>query len=147
MQTAMFWATKTAGQMVISTAISPMVQSTLSIITSLRSNSANTQTLQNAIDTYDIPCTLQTVEATCLALKCHKEPLKTAAGHVVETIANINALLTKIADTTASHEAGYISRWRTLVIDEEIDQLKRLMGTLDHRFKLMCSIRQVVDDV
>jgi hypothetical protein len=80
-----------------------------------------------------------------LALKCHKEPLKTAAVHVVETIANINSLLTNIADTTASHEAGYISRWRTLVIDEEIEQLKRLMSTLDRRFKLLCSIRQVVD--
>lgn len=146
MQTAVFWATKTAGKMVITTAISPMVQSTLSIITSLRTNSVNTQTLQNTIDQYDIPCTLQTIEATCLALKCNKEPLKTAAQHVCETIASINSLLTKIADITASHEAGYISRWRTLIIDEEIEHLKRLMGTLDHRFKLMCNIRQVVND-
>ena len=65
---------------------------------------------------------------------------------ICETIASINSLLTKIADITASHEAGYISRWRTLIIDEEIEHLKRLMGTLDHRFKLMCNIRQVVND-
>jgi hypothetical protein len=145
MQTAVFWATKTAGKMVITSAISPMVQSTLSIITSLRTNSVHTQTLQDTIDKYDIPCTLQTIEATCLALKCHKEPLKTAAQHVCETIARINALLTTIADLTASHEAGYVSRWRTLIIDDEIEYLKRLMATLDHRFKLMCNIRQVVD--
>ena len=145
MQTAVFWATKTAGKMVITSAISPMVQSTLSIIKSLRTNSVHTQTLQDTIDTYDIPCTLQTIEATCLVLKCHKEPLKTAAQHVCETIAKINRLLTTIADLTASHEAGYISRWRTLIIDDEIEYLKRLMATLDHRFKLMCNIRQVVD--
>ena len=146
MQSAVLWATTAAGKLVIHSAISPMVHSTLSVITSLRTNSANTQLLQQTIDEYDIPCTLQTIEATCLALKCHQEPLKTAAQHVCETIGNINSLLIKIADITASHEAGYISRWRTLVIETEIDQLKRLMSTLGHRFKLMCSIRQVVDN-
>ena len=56
----------------------------------------------------------------------------------------IHQLLTRIADITASHNAGYISRWRTLNLEHEISQLEELMQILSHRFKLMCDIRSVV---
>lgn len=145
MQAGIVWAAGTAGRVVVASAITPLVHSTIAVISSLRSNSTNTVTLQDVIDKHDIPCTLQTVEATCLALKCDKEPLKTACNHVIEVVTKIHALLTRIADMTASHEAGYISRWRTLVIDTEIQQLTTFMGVLNHRFKLLCEIRSVVD--
>lgn len=137
----------TAGKMVVKTAISPMVHSTISLITSLRSTTSSCSTLQGVIEKHDIPCTLQTIEATCIALKCDKEPLKTAARHVVESINQIHTLLTRIADLTASHEAGYISRWRTLYIEEEIEQLEQYMATLRQRFRLLCDIRSVVDKI
>ena len=78
-----------------------------------------------------------------MALKCDKEPLKTAAGHVVEAVQHIHQLLTRIADITATHSAGYVSRWRTLVLDSEIGQLESLMTILHQRFKLMCDIHSV----
>ena len=52
MQSAVLWATTAAGKLVIHSAISPMVHSTLSVITSLRTNSANTHLLQQTIDEY-----------------------------------------------------------------------------------------------
>jgi len=80
-----------------------------------------------------------------IALKCNKEPLKTAAEHVVQQIHQIHQLLTKIADITAAHNAGYVSRWRQLCLDEEIVQLENFMDILGKRFQLLCDIRSVVD--
>ena len=133
----------TAGKLVVSTAITPIVQSTVSLISSLH-GAGSTTTIQECIQKNDITCTLQTIEATCLALHCDKEPLKTAAANVVSCIEKIHQLLTRIADTTASHNAGYISRWRQLNLDIEIEKLEAHMEILHNRFKLMCALRSVV---
>lgn len=142
MQAGLLLLAGTAGKIVVSSAITPVVNSTITLISSLRTVST-TPTLQEVIVRHDIPATLQTIERTCIALKCDKEPLKTAASHVVEAIQQIHKILTRIADVTASHIAGYISRWRTLVLGEEIAQLECLMRVLHQRFKLMCDIRSV----
>lgn len=142
MQAGLILLAGTAGKVVVSTAITPIVNNTISLITSLRTIE-NTPTLQDVIVKHDIPATLQTIESTCVALKCDEEPLKTAAGHVVQAVQHIHQLLTRIADTTAAHNAGFISRWRTLVIDNEIAQLESLMTILHQRFKLMCDIHSV----
>ncbi len=146
MQAGLVYIAGTAGKMVVSTAIMPVVASTVSLLASIRSSDA-TVTLQQVIDKHDITCTLQTIEATCIALKCDKDPLKTASHNVVTAVHKIHQLLTRIADITASHKAGYISRWRHLDLDAEIQQLESLMSILLHRFKLMCDIRNVVDHV
>jgi hypothetical protein len=145
MQAGLVYIAGTAGKMVVTSAISPVVQSTVSLITSLRTSTSIAVTLQEVIQKRDITCTLQTIEATMIALKCDKEPLKTAAGHVVEQIHQIHQLLTKIADITAGHNAGYISRWRQLYLDQEIAQLENFMDILGKRFKLLCDIRSVVN--
>ena len=145
MQAGLVMLAGTAGKMVVTSGITPVVKNTISIIGSLRSRTTHTMTLQEVIDKHDIPCTLQTIEATCIAMKCDREPLKTVSEHVVNAIADIHKLLTRIADVTASHEAGYISRWRVLVLDEEIKKLEQLMDVLQHRFKLLCDIRAVVE--
>lgn len=145
MQAGLVYIAGTAGKMVVTQAISPAVHSTITLISSIRSQASGTITLQHVITKHDITCTLQTVEATMLALKCEKEPLKTAASHVVSGIEDIHRLLTRIADITASHNAGYISRWRQLNLDMEIIQLESFMSILQNRFKLMCDIRLVVD--
>jgi hypothetical protein len=145
MQAGLVYIAGTAGKMVVTSAISPVVSSTIALISSIRSQTSGTVALQECISKHDITCTLQTIEATMLALKCSKEPLKTAAGHVIQCAEQIHQLLTRIADITASHYAGYISRWRTLVLDVEIQQLESLMITLQKRFKLMCEIRSVVE--
>lgn len=142
MQAGLIFLAGTTGQVIVHSTITPIVKSTISLITSLRSVDG-TPTLQDVIVKHDIPATLQTIESTCMALKCDEEPLKTAAGHVVQAVQHIHQLLTKIADVTASHQAGYISRWRTLVIDDEISQLESLMVILHQRFKLMCDIHSV----
>jgi hypothetical protein len=145
MQAGLVMLAGTAGKMVVTSGITPVVKNTISIIGSLRSGTSHAITLQEVIDKHDIPCTLQTIEATCIAMKCDREPLKTASEHVVNAVANIHQLLTRIADVTAGHEAGYISRWRVLALDDEIKQLEQLMAVLQHRFKLLCDIRAVVD--
>ena len=144
MQAGLVYIAGTAGQLVVNQAISPIVASTISLLTSLRSAN-KVVTLQQIIDKHDITCTLQTIEATCVALECDKEPLKTASNNVVIAVQQIHQLLTRIADITASHNAGYISRWRTLNLEYEISQLEALMQILSHRFKLMCDIRSVVN--
>jgi hypothetical protein len=145
MQAGLVYIAGTAGKMVVSSAITPIVNSTISLITSLRNTGTSVATLEDTINKYDIPCTLQTIEATTVALKCDKEPLKTAAENVVVAVQQIHQLLTRIADITAAHQAGYISRWRQLDIQREIDQLEMHMDILNKRFKLMCDIRSVVD--
>jgi len=142
MQAGLIFLAGTTGQVLVHSTITPIVKSTLSLLTSLRTVDG-TPTLQDVIVTLDIPATLQTIESTCMALKCDEEPLKTAAGHVVNAVQHIHQLLTRIADITASHRAGYVSRWRTLVIDDEISQLRSLMNILSQRFKLMCDIHSV----
>ncbi len=144
MQAGLVYIAGTAGQLVVNQAISPIVASTISLLTSLRSSSNKIVTLQQIIDKHDITCTLQTLEATCVALECNKEPLKTASKNVVIAVQQIHQLLTRIADITASHNAGYISRWRLLNLEYEIQQLEAFMEVLSHRFKLMCNIRSVV---
>ena len=144
MQAGLVYIAGTAGQIVVNQAISPIVASTISLLASLRSSN-KVVTLQQIIDKHDITCTLQTIEATCVALECDKEPLKTASNNVVIAVKEIHQLLTRIADITASHNAGYISRWRTLNLEHEISQLEELMQILSHRFKLMCDIRSVVN--
>lgn len=144
MQAGLVYIAGTAGKMVVSSAISPVVASTVSLITSLRT-SGTVVTLQQILDKHDIACTLQTIEATCVALQCDREPLKTASDNVVDAVKQIHQLLTRIADISASHYAGYISRWRQLNLEKEIIQLESLMEILLHRFKLMCDIRAVVE--
>ena len=144
MQAGLVYIAGTAGKMVVSSAISPVVASTVSLITSLRT-SGTVVTLQQILDKHDIACTLQTIEATCVALHCDREPLKTASDNVVDAVKQIHQLLTRIADISASHYAGYISRWRQLNLEKEIIQLESLMEILLHRFKLMCDIRAVVE--
>jgi len=144
MQAGLVYIAGTAGKMVVSSAISPVVASTVSLVTSLKS-SGNAITVQQVLDKHDIACTLQTIEATCTALKCDREPLKTASENVGGAITQIHQLLTRIADITASHNAGYISRWRQLNLENEITQLEAHMSVLLHRFKLMCDIRAVVE--
>ena len=144
MQAGLVYIAGTAGKMVVNSAITPVVASTISLVSSLRS-SGSVITLQQVIDKHDITCTLQTIEATCNALECDKEPLKTASMNVVQAVHQIHQLLTRIADITASHSAGYISRWRQLNLDVEIEHLERLVAVLLHRFKLMCDIRAVVE--
>jgi hypothetical protein len=143
MQAGLVYIAGTAGQLVVNQAISPIVASTISLLTSLRSSN-KIVTLQQIIDKHDITCTLQTIEATCVALECNKEPLKTASKNVVIAVQQIHQLLTRIADITASHNTGYISRWRLLNLEFEIQQLEAFMEVLSHRFKLMCNIRSVV---
>jgi len=145
MQAGLAYVAGTAGKMVVTSAVSPVIGSTISLITSFRTSTQGTMTLQQIIQKRDITCTLQTIEATMIALKCEKEPLKTASEHVVSCILQIHQILTKIADVTANHNAGYISRWRQLVLDNEIEQLENLMDILSKRFKLMCDIRSVVE--
>jgi len=145
MQAGLVFIAGHAGKMVVTSAITPAVQSTIAILTSIRSQADATITLQQVIAKHDITCTLQTIEVTCLAIKCDKEPLKTASEHVVAGVHAIHQLFTRIADITASHKAGYISRWRQLVLDSEIEQLEGLMDILRNRFKLMCDIRSVVE--
>ena len=145
MQAGLVYIAGTAGKMVVTSAISPVVQSTVTLITSLRTSTNQTVTLQEVIQKRDITCTLQTIEATMIALKCDQEPLKTAAEHVLQQIHQIHQLLTKIADITAVHNAGYVSRWRQLYLDEEIIQLENFMDILGKRFKLLCDIRSVVN--
>ena len=144
MQAGLVYIAGTAGKMVVSSAITPVVQSTVTLITSIRSQTNGTVTLQEVITKHDITCTLQTIEATMIALRCETEPLKTAASHVVSGVEQIHRLLTRIADITASHNAGYISRWRQLNLDIEIVQLESLMSIIQNRFRLMCDIRLVV---
>ena len=134
----------TTGKMIVTSAITPIVQSTVSLVSSLHTSGTGT-TIQECLTKNDIACTLQTIEATCLALKCDEEPLKTAAANVVECIEKIHQLLTRVADITASHNAGYISRWRQLNLDNEIEQLEGHMQILHNRFKLLCALRSVVD--
>ena len=119
MQAGLVYIAGTAGKMVVSSAISPVVASTVSLITSLRT-SGTVVTLQQILDKHDIACTLQTIEATCVALQCDREPLKTASDNVVDAVKQIHQLLTRIADISASHYAGYISRWRQLNLEKEI---------------------------
>lgn len=144
MQAGLVYIAGTAGKMVVTSAISPVVASTVSLVSSLRT-SGNVITLQQILDKHDISCTLQTIEATCVALKCDKEPLATASANVVDAVKQIHQLLTRIADISASHYAGYISRWRALNVEPEIAQLESMMEVLLHRFKLMCDIRAVVE--
>lgn len=144
MQAGLVYIAGTAGKIVVNSAITPVVGSTISLLASLRSTNS-TVTLQQVIDKYDITCTLQTIQATCIALQCDKEPLKTASENVVAAVQQIHQLLTRIADITASHNAGYISRWRYLNLEREITQLEAYVGVLLHRFKLLCDIRAVVE--
>lgn len=144
MQAGLVYIASSASKMVVTTALTPIVNSTISLISSLQTAGAQTVTLQDVIQKHDIECTLQTIEATCRTLRCDKEPLKTACMNVVAGVEQIHTLLTRIADITASHNAGYVSRWRQLNIDVEIGQLENYITVLNKRFNLLCDIRSVV---
>ena len=145
MQAGLVYIVGSTSRIVVTSALTPIVQSTVSLITSLRSSGLQTPTLQDIISAYDIECTLQTIEATCSTLSDgHQEPLKTACANVVAGVEQIHRLLTRIADITAAHNAGYVSRWRQLNIESEIVQLKGYMDVLNKRFHLLCDIRSVV---
>jgi hypothetical protein len=73
-------------------------------------------------------------------MDCTNEPLKTASENVVDGIQQINAILTKIADITACHQSGYISRWRTLNLSDEITEIREAMNVLNKRFTMLCDI-------
>jgi hypothetical protein len=61
----------------------------------------------------------------------------------LDGIQQINGILTKIADVTAGHQSGYISRWRTLNLSDEITEIREAMDVLSKRFNLLCNINSM----
>jgi len=142
--TSLAYIVGAAGKMVVTSAITPMVQSTALLVSSLNTSPVlGITTLHECLTEHDVMCTLQMMDATCSVLKSNKEPIRTATVHIVSCVQQIHALLTRISDIAASHAAGYVSRWRQLTLDSEIRQLGSLMGILRNRFKLMCDIHSV----
>jgi|TARA_B110000908_G_C10189042_1_gene419534 hypothetical protein len=141
MQTVgLMYIASTAGNLIVSSTLKPIVSSTISLIGSLTTSSISHESLDVVIVEIDVAATIKTIEATILTINSHKEPLKTASTTVINAIQNINDTLTKIADVTASHASGYISRWRILNLDTEIAELRSGMTILNKRFALLCNI-------
>ena len=138
------WAGTKAFTVTATTAITPLIKSTIGLLTSFMTTHEDHISLQEIIRKYDITCTLQTIEATCSCIESPKKPVKTALTNVGTCIHDIHELLTKIADVIATHQAGYISRWRTLNVDEELRQLEGHMEILNHRYKLLCLTKNVI---
>jgi len=138
----MYLATS-AGSLVVSSTLQPIVNSTISIVTSLSSSSDSHKSLEKTIASIDLVASIKTIEAMILCMDCTHEPLKTASDSVIEGIQQINAILTKIADITACHQRGYISRWRTLDLSNEITQIQDAMNVLNKRFTMLCDINSM----
>ena len=144
MQTAgLLYIASSAGNLLVASTLKPIVSSTISLITSLTTTSVSHESLDVVIVEIDVAATIKTIEATIIAMNCDKEPLKTASTTVVNAIQHINDILTKIADVTASHASGYLSRWRTLALDTEIAELRSGMIILNKRFALLCNINTI----
>tara|TARA_B110000091_G_scaffold46583_1_gene51066 strand:+ start:3793 stop:4380 length:588 start_codon:yes stop_codon:yes gene_type:complete len=144
MQAGLVYIAGTASKMMVSSALTPVVNSTISLLSALQTSGTHVVTLQDIIKQHDIECTLQTIEATVAVLNCKTEPSATACANVVSGVKQIHQLLTRITDITASHQAGYISRWRTLNLDAEIGQLENYMTVLNKRFQMLCDIQSVM---
>jgi hypothetical protein len=144
MQTAgLMYIVSAAGSLIVNSTLKPVVNSTISMVSSLTSSSGNHKTLERVLQEIDLVATIRLIEATILAMDCSNEPVKTASKNVVDGIQQINGILTKIADITAGHQSGYISRWRTLDLSNEISQIFESMAVLNKRFNLLCNIQSM----
>jgi hypothetical protein len=141
MQTAgLMYIVSAAGSLMVSSTLKPIVNSTISMVSSLTTSSDSHKSLERVLHEIDLVSSIKTIEATVLAMDCTNEPLKTASENVVDGIQQINAILTKIADITACHQSGYISRWRTLNLSDEITEIREAMNVLNKRFTMLCDI-------
>lgn len=144
MQTAgLMYIVSAAGSLVVSSTLNPIVNSTISMVSSLTSSSDSHKSLERVLHEIDLIATIKLIEATVLAMDCTQEPIKTASNHVVDGINKINGILTKIADVKAAHASGYISRWRTLDLSDEITEIREAMDVLSKRFTLLCDINSM----
>jgi hypothetical protein len=144
MQTAgLMYLVSSAGTIMMSSTLKPIVNSTISLITSLTTSTVSHESLEKVIQEIDLAATIKTIEATVLAMDCTNEPLKTASGSVVNSVQKINDILTKIADITADHATGYVSRWRTLDLSKEMTEIREAMMVLNNRFTLLCNINSM----
>jgi|TARA_B110001452_G_scaffold170914_1_gene143073 hypothetical protein len=144
MQTAgLMYIVSAAGSLMISSTLKPIVNSTISMVSSLTSSSDSHKSLEKVLHEIDLVATIKLIEATVLAMDCSNEPIKTASTHVIDGIKQINGILTKIADITAGHQCGYISRWRTLDLSDEITEIYESMEVLNKRFNLLCNINSM----
>ena len=144
MQTAgLMYIVSAAGSLVVSSTLKPIVNSTISMVSSLTSSSDSHKSLEKVLHEIDFVATIRLIEATILAMDCSNEPIKTASENVVDGIQQINGILTKIADVTAGHQSGYISRWRTLNLSDEITEIREAMDVLSKRFTLLCNINSM----
>jgi hypothetical protein len=132
-----------AGTIMMSSTLKPIVTSTISLITSLTTSTVSHESLEKVIQEIDLAATIKTIEATVLAMDCTNEPLKTASGSVVDSVQKMNDILTKIADITADHATGYVSRWRTLDLSKEMTEIREAMMVLNKRFTLLCNINSM----
>tara|TARA_B110000091_G_C13779743_1_gene460570 strand:+ start:214 stop:654 length:441 start_codon:yes stop_codon:yes gene_type:complete len=144
MQTAglMYLATS-AGSIMVSSTLKPIVNSTISLLSSLRTSTSIQDSLEKVIQEIDLVASIKTIEATIIAMDCSNEPLKTASENVIAAVQQINNILTQIADITACHQSGYISRWRTLDLGNEITEIRVTMNIVDKRFVLLCNINSM----
>ena len=143
MQTAgLMYIVSAAGNLMVNSTLKPIVNSTISMVSSLTSSSSH-KSLEKVLHEIDLVATIRLIEATILAMDCTNEPLQTASENVVDGIQQINGILTKIADITAGHHSGYISRWRTLDLSNEITQIYEAMDVLNKRFTLLCNIKSM----
>ena len=144
MQTAgLMYIVSSAGSLMVSSTLKPIVNSTISMVSSLTSSSDSHKSLEKVLHEIDFVASIKTIEATVLAMDCSNEPIKTASNHVVDGINKINGILTKIADVKAAHASGYISRWRTLDLSDEITEIYESMEVLNKRFNLLCNINSM----
>tara|TARA_B100000795_G_C22748024_1_gene418126 strand:- start:307 stop:750 length:444 start_codon:yes stop_codon:yes gene_type:complete len=139
----LMYIASSASNIIMATTLKPIVNSTLALIVSLTTSSVSHESLESVIIELDLAATIKTIEATIVAMNCNKEPLKTASGNVIDAIKVINDILTKIADITASHSAGYVSRWRMLDLSLSISQLRSSNHILNKRFTLLCNINSM----
>lgn len=113
------------------------INSISGLINTLQNSEHVAPQFQQTLHRMDIPHRIKTIQAVLTEINNKDNAVGLAANAIAETIHEIHKLLRNIADKKATHENGYITRWRTLNLNKEQTQLQNLNTMLTSRFLLL----------
>jgi hypothetical protein len=72
--------------------------------------------------------------------KTREDPIKLGLDDMAEIIETIEYVVANLSTKLDNHKQKWFRNWRTLLVETELDELRKLSATLDKRFQLLINV-------
>jgi len=104
----------------------------------------NPAAVQSTLDELDLQVVLEIIEALVKEIpENSSEAVSLCIKNIERCITKIHTLLQEINKEITYHKTKWFSSWRSLHVDNSLNQLRRQKGVLDHRIDLLMKVMAI----